>query len=329
MTQPTNSPQPIRLGLIGATGTIAKVHVEALQQYETGFQLVAGSARNVTEQKMNGIPLEPLANIFKRADIDAISIATPPGSHAELAVKALEHGKHVILEKPPTRSLAETQTLITTAKAMNEQRAEQNLPPLSLFFLWHQAYNYVIEAAREELAGQEIVNMIGVNKEYIGDYHDLNGWITQPTIAGGGALMDNGTNKLSQIVRLLPAATSFQIEHATFEKHGFTVEMEGHITFSFGQNTHGELHLDWLHKGPYTNDLTIETRSGDTYRIAVDEELYKNGAPLLRRERETDGEEYARGYHDAADHIHKRQSNADTTIMQFIHDAYTKGHISY
>lgn len=38
--------------------------------------------------------------ILAREDIDAIYIATPPSSHRELAIKALEAGKHVYLEKP-------------------------------------------------------------------------------------------------------------------------------------------------------------------------------------------------------------------------------------
>ncbi len=38
--------------------------------------------------------------IFKRQDVDAVSIATDTGSHYELTVRALESGKHVLVEKP-------------------------------------------------------------------------------------------------------------------------------------------------------------------------------------------------------------------------------------
>jgi len=47
--------------------------------------------------------------------IDAISIATPVATHYELARKALEHGKHVLVEKPLAASVAEAESLVDIA----------------------------------------------------------------------------------------------------------------------------------------------------------------------------------------------------------------------
>jgi predicted dehydrogenase len=52
---------------------------------------------------------------FNRADVDAVVIATPVFTHFELAKRALLAGKHVLLEKPMTASVAQAKELIDLA----------------------------------------------------------------------------------------------------------------------------------------------------------------------------------------------------------------------
>ena len=54
--------------------------------------------------------------IFKRKDIDAISICTPTTTHADLAIQAIEAGKHVLIEKPMTNTIREAKYLINAAR---------------------------------------------------------------------------------------------------------------------------------------------------------------------------------------------------------------------
>ena len=53
--------------------------------------------------------------IINDASIDAIVIATPVSTHFDLAKKALQQGKHVLIEKPMTATVAEAQELIDIA----------------------------------------------------------------------------------------------------------------------------------------------------------------------------------------------------------------------
>ena len=48
-------------------------------------------------------------------DVDAVVVATPPGAHAALARQALDAGKHVLVEKPLTTSVADAQMLVDLA----------------------------------------------------------------------------------------------------------------------------------------------------------------------------------------------------------------------
>jgi predicted dehydrogenase len=56
-----------------------------------------------------------LDDIFNNKNIDAVVIATPVFTHFYLAKKALENGKHVLLEKPMTNSVEEAEQLIELA----------------------------------------------------------------------------------------------------------------------------------------------------------------------------------------------------------------------
>jgi predicted dehydrogenase len=48
-------------------------------------------------------------------DVDAVVVATPPSSHAAIALRALEAGKHVLVEKPLSTSVADAELLVRTA----------------------------------------------------------------------------------------------------------------------------------------------------------------------------------------------------------------------
>jgi predicted dehydrogenase len=51
--------------------------------------------------------------------IDALMVATPPSTHAELAIAAMRHEKHVLVEKPLATSVAEACAMIAQARQSN------------------------------------------------------------------------------------------------------------------------------------------------------------------------------------------------------------------
>src|SRR5436305_3898450 len=55
--------------------------------------------------------------LLRDPGLDAIAIATPVPSHAELAVRVLEAGKHCLVEKPLAQALADAQRVVTAAEA--------------------------------------------------------------------------------------------------------------------------------------------------------------------------------------------------------------------
>ena len=53
--------------------------------------------------------------------IDAVALATPVPTHADLAVKALEAGKHVFVEKPLAKSVADAERAVAAADAAGKK----------------------------------------------------------------------------------------------------------------------------------------------------------------------------------------------------------------
>jgi predicted dehydrogenase len=54
-------------------------------------------------------------DVLASPDVDAVAVATPVGTHYDFARRALEHGKHVLVEKPIAVSVAEAESLVEIA----------------------------------------------------------------------------------------------------------------------------------------------------------------------------------------------------------------------
>jgi predicted dehydrogenase len=54
--------------------------------------------------------------VIDRKDVDAVLVCTPPHVHAEISIAALHAGKHVLCEKPLTRTIAEAEAMLKAAR---------------------------------------------------------------------------------------------------------------------------------------------------------------------------------------------------------------------
>ena len=63
----------------------------------------SGSDRSLVKKGIRGYT--DLEQMLKDGAVDVVSICTPSGLHAELAVRAAEAGKHVVVEKPMAMNL--------------------------------------------------------------------------------------------------------------------------------------------------------------------------------------------------------------------------------
>lgn len=107
----------IRVGVIGC-GYWGGNHVRVLTQMPEVSSVVAIDASPETRTRiLTNHPSVIVHGDLTSAldDLDAVLIATPPESHADLATEAIEAGKHVLVEKPMTRTSKEGRELIALA----------------------------------------------------------------------------------------------------------------------------------------------------------------------------------------------------------------------
>ncbi len=66
-----------------------------------------------------GIRLVATAEEVWSSDVQVVVVITPPATHAELALEALRHGKHVVVEKPLGMTRAEAEAVVAEAERAN------------------------------------------------------------------------------------------------------------------------------------------------------------------------------------------------------------------
>ena len=125
--------------------------------------------------------------VVARDDIDIVDIVTPGDSHAEIAIAALEAGKHVLCEKPLANSVEEAERMVEAAR-----RAASSGVTATVGFTYRRVP--AIRLAHELVAEGRLGEIRHVRAQYLQD------WIADPEAplswrldrerAGSGALGD-------------------------------------------------------------------------------------------------------------------------------------------
>jgi predicted dehydrogenase len=140
-------------------------------------------------RRVPGVPvLADLDATLMHPDVDAVIVATPPASHFEIARRALEAGKHVLVEKPLATRSADARELIALAAAQ-----ELVLMP-GHTFLYSPSVNKIRDLIRDGVLGD--VYFVTSSRMNLGKYqqdgvvcdlapHDLSillYWLERPVV---------------------------------------------------------------------------------------------------------------------------------------------------
>jgi predicted dehydrogenase len=140
-----------------------------------------------------------------REDIDIVDICAPGWMHAEIAVAALEAGKHVLVEKPLSNTLAEAEAMAAAAKAARVKGVQSMI-----------GFNYrrvpALALARELVSEGRIGTVRHVRAAYLQDWlvdpKSPMSWRLRKETAGSGALGDIASHAVDQILFLLDDAVT-------------------------------------------------------------------------------------------------------------------------
>lgn len=153
-------------------------------------------------------------------DIDAVYIPLPPALHYRWAKKALESGKHVLLEKPSTISYETTKELTSLAAAKGLAIHENYM------FIYHNQ----IERIDEILSSNEIGDVRLIRLTF-GFPRRADGDFRYNKSMGGGALFDAGGYAIKYAEHLL--GETVRIRQATLNNvDGSEVDINGSAVLS-------------------------------------------------------------------------------------------------
>jgi predicted dehydrogenase len=147
-------------------------------------------------------------DVLDRDDIDVVDICTPGDSHAEIALAALEAGKHVLCEKPLANSVAEAEEMTAAAEPAQTRGVYSAV-----------GFNYrrtpALALARSLIAAGRLGRIHHVRGHYLSDWlvdpEFPLVWRLQKEKAGSGALGDIGAH----IIDLAQFLTAQRLTHVS------------------------------------------------------------------------------------------------------------------
>jgi predicted dehydrogenase len=113
----------LKVGIVGSGWAAANRHIPAFKK-DSRVKIVGVENPNIQEAKRLARKFH-VPNFFGSLremldyGVDIVSVCTPPYTHAELSIEAMEGGCHVLVEKPMAMNKSEAETMIEVAKRMN------------------------------------------------------------------------------------------------------------------------------------------------------------------------------------------------------------------
>lgn len=178
----------LRVGVIGV-GAISEMHIKPYIKNEE-VELIAlcdiHEERLAAKGQLYGISqlYTNYQELLNNPDIDAVSICTWNNTHAEIAVAALEAGKHILVEKPLSMTVDEA-IKVQTAAEMSGKTAQVG-------FVRRHATN--VEILKTFIDNGELGDIYYAKASYLRRLGNPGGWFSDITKSGGGPLIDLGVH---------------------------------------------------------------------------------------------------------------------------------------
>ncbi|MEZ4868705.1 MAG: Gfo/Idh/MocA family oxidoreductase [Caldilineaceae bacterium] len=248
--------QPIRVGFIG-TGWTARVQIPMFRRGGLVVQAIcSGNPANAQRVAQSADIPEVYADwqsLVAADTVDLVSIGAPPHLHAEIAIAALQAGKHVICEKPTALNVAEAETMLAAAQAAPNQLAiidhELRFHPqrIHLRQLIRDGYVGEVMTLRLERLGGERLNPAAP-------------WTWWHDSARGGGMLGAFGSHLIDLARWLSGRISYltaqlqtghylRTDPATGRQREVTVDEAAHLLLQFSNQAQGAITVSGITPG--------------------------------------------------------------------------------
>ena len=269
---------PLRVGLVGC-GKVGTLHATALRACaET--ELVAccdavGERAGAFAGRYGVRAFGDVAAMLRGGGVEAVIIGTPHPLHAEPAVRALEAGVHVLVEKPMAASLADCDAMLDAARKSG----------VTLGVISQRRFFEPVVRMRQAIdAGKLGRPALGVFIQYSWReeaYYRSDPWRGRWDTEGGGVLVNQSPHQLDILLWLMGCAEEVSGQWANVNHPGVEVDDTAVATIRFAGGGLGSIATSVAQKpGIYTKvhihgsngaSVGVETDRGATFIAGVSE----------------------------------------------------------
>lgn len=257
-----------RIGIIGC-GKIAQVR--HIPEYLANEKAKICAVYDINQERAKEIASALNAVSYESVDallssgLDAVSVCTSNDSHAEIAVKALDHGLHVLCEKPMAVTLEGVEKMVEAARKNGR----------ILMIGQNQRLNGTHQRAHELIRKGEIGKVISFETVFAHSGPETwsvdpgkNTWFFDKKKAVMGAMADLGIHKTDLIRFLLDDdIASVDAKIVTLDKRDsdgslIAVDDNAFVIYEMKSGAVGTLRASWTNYGPENNSTVIYGSEG-------------------------------------------------------------------
>ncbi len=230
----------INWGIIGC-GDVAEIKSGPAFQKAKDSALLAVMRRNTAKAKdfasRHKVPLwyDTIEGILSNNQINAVYIASPPNTHLKYALKALDAGKYVYLEKPMTLTAQEAiilQKKVSDVRKLTVAHYRRELPAFK------EVKNLINSGAIGTIRFADIQILQPLKSDVIATTE--NQWRLDPSISGGGYFHDLAPHQLDLMHHYFGEIDSYNGDAINQSGHYQTEDMvSGFIAFKNGVRFRG------------------------------------------------------------------------------------------
>lgn len=218
----------VNFGIIGF-GVIGRAHLEAARS--AGNIKVVGVA-DISENALKiarevykvGNTFADYHDLLSMQDLDAVIVATPPHTHAEITTQAAKAGKHVLCEKPMAMNSSEAEHMVQVARNAGVKlgigSGRSRVTPQA-----ELARKHVVEGKLGEIYYARATTVRRRGRPGV-DALKESKWFLDSSKAGGGALIDIGVYDIDLLLYLLGDVAPLSASAATYRGVGGPIRLD-------------------------------------------------------------------------------------------------------
>jgi UDP-N-acetyl-2-amino-2-deoxyglucuronate dehydrogenase len=264
----TSSGNRAKIALVGA-GVIGTHHGLVISELADRAELAAvvdihpDRAERLAAER-GGKVFTSLTDALAGLDIDIVVVCTPTGRHGEVAIEALEAGKHVIIEKPAETTVAKTDQIIEA------QRKAGKLVAVISQHRFDQSTEIALAAIEKGELGRLTTGIASIDWWRGQSYYDSGDWRGTWELDGGGALMNQGVHTVDLLVATMGRPVEVFAYTDTLAHERIEVEDAAVAVVRFENGALGVLHATTAAYPGLSARLQVH---GDRGSIVIDNDL--------------------------------------------------------